>query len=115
MRGGLRGLPRAVGEALLEARAAGPFVSLPDLVRRTRLSRAWLLQLAEAGALGPLAGDRRSAVWRSLGLEADGGDLFAGLAPPEPLQPVPSASPASTMKSPRTSTTPAMWPRTILA
>ncbi|HET6411484.1 MAG TPA: error-prone DNA polymerase [Anaeromyxobacter sp.] len=80
----VRGLPRSVGEALLRVRAAGPFVSLSDLVRRARLSRAWLLRLAEAGALGSLAGDRRSALWRSLGLEGDGGDLFAGLAPAEP-------------------------------
>jgi len=107
----IRGLPRAVGEAIVAARAAGPFESLSDLVRRARvpssasrrrigpeashlttLSRAWLIRLAEAGALGALAGDRRSAVWRSLGLEADGGDLFAGLAPPEPEPELPEAS-----------------------
>jgi error-prone DNA polymerase len=90
----IRGLPRAVGEAILEARSAGPFRSVADLVRRARLSRAWLVRLAEAGALGPLAPDRRQAVWRSLGLEADGGDLFAGLAPPEPDAAFPPASPA---------------------
>jgi error-prone DNA polymerase len=90
----IRGLPRAVGEAILEARDAGPFASLGDLVRRARLSRAWLVRLAEAGALGPLAADRRSAVWRSLGLEADAGDLFAGLAPPEPEPDLPPASAA---------------------
>ena len=90
----IRGLPRAVGDAILAARAAGAFTSLPDLVRRARLSRAWLLRLAEAGALGPLAVDRRSAVWRSLALEADGGDLFAGLAPPEPEPALPLASAA---------------------
>lgn len=88
----VRGLPRAVGEAIVEARAAGPFESLADLVRRARVSRAWLIRLAEAGALGALAGDRRSAVWRSLGLEADAGDLFAGLAPPEPEPALPEAS-----------------------
>jgi error-prone DNA polymerase len=90
----IRGLPRAVGEAIVEARTAGPFPSLGDLVRRARLSRAWLVRLAAAGALGALAGDRRSAVWRSLGMEADGGDLFAGLSPPEPETELPVASAA---------------------
>jgi error-prone DNA polymerase len=94
----VRGLPRAVGEAVAAARARGPFSSLPDLVRRAGLSRAWLLRLAGAGALGALAGDRRSAIWRSLGVEgareADGGDLFAGLAPPEPEPELPVASAA---------------------
>jgi error-prone DNA polymerase len=90
----VRGLPRAVGDAVLAARAAAPFASLSDLVRRARLSRAWLLRLAEAGALGPLAADRRSAVWRALALEADGGDLFAGLAPPEPEHGLPIATAA---------------------
>ncbi|HET8541351.1 MAG TPA: error-prone DNA polymerase [Anaeromyxobacter sp.] len=80
----IRGLPRDVGEAILAARAGGPFASLGDLVRRAGLSRAWLVRLAEAGALAGLAPDRRSAVWRSLGVGAEEGDLFAGVAPPEP-------------------------------
>jgi error-prone DNA polymerase len=80
----VRGLPRAVGDAVVAARGAGPFRSLGDLVRRAGVSRAWLLRLAEAGALGALAPDRRSAVWRSLGVEADAGDLFAGVGPREP-------------------------------
>jgi error-prone DNA polymerase len=88
----IRGLPRDVGDALLAARAAAPFASLGDLVRRAGLSRAWLVRLAEAGALGALAPDRRSAVWRSLGVEADAGDLFAGVSPPEPA---PDLEPAS--------------------
>jgi error-prone DNA polymerase len=90
----IRGLPRAVGEAITAARAGGAFESLSDLVRRAQVSRAWLIRLAEAGALGALAGDRRSAVWRSLGLEADADDLFSGLAPaePDPELPAPSAA-----------------------
>jgi len=80
----IRGLPRDVGEAILAARAAGPFASLGDLVRRSGVSRSWLVRLAEAGALGGLAPDRRSAVWRSLGVGAEEGDLFAGVSPPEP-------------------------------
>jgi error-prone DNA polymerase len=80
----IRGLPRGIGEAILAARSAGPFGSIGDLVRRAGLSKAWLVRLAEAGALGALAPDRRSAVWRSLGVGAEEGDLFAGIAPPEP-------------------------------
>ncbi|ABC81385.1 error-prone DNA polymerase [Anaeromyxobacter dehalogenans] len=100
----IRGLPRAVGEAILEARAAGPFGSVAELVRRARLSRAWLVRLAEAGALGTLAPDRRGAVWRSLAVEADGGDLFAGLAPPEPEAALPEASAADEVSADFTTT-----------
>jgi error-prone DNA polymerase len=90
----VRGLPRAVGEAVVAARRTAPFRSLGDLVRRAGLSRAWLLRLAEAGALGALAPDRRSAVWRSLGVEDDPGDLFAGVGPREPDPALPAASAA---------------------
>jgi error-prone DNA polymerase len=90
----VRGLPRAVGEGIVAARRAGPFRSLGDLVRHAGVSRAWLLRLAEAGALGALAPDRRSAVWRSLGMEDDPGDLFAGVGPrePDPELPAPTAA-----------------------
>jgi error-prone DNA polymerase len=80
----VRGLPREVGEAVLAARADGPFSSVGELVRRSGISRAWLVRLAEADALGTLASDRRSAVWKSLGVGAEEGDLFAGVAPVEP-------------------------------
>jgi error-prone DNA polymerase len=90
----IRGLPRAVGEGILAARATAPFRSLGDLVRRSGVSRAWLLRLAEAGALGALAPDRRGAVWRSLGMEAEAGDLFAGVEPPEPDPDLPVAGAA---------------------
>jgi error-prone DNA polymerase len=105
----VRGLPRAVGEAIVAARAAAvsaaerspragdparPFGSLAELVRRAGLSRAWLLRLAEAGALGSLVGERRDAIWRTRGMEAAEGDLFAGRAPPEPQPELPVASAA---------------------
>jgi len=90
----IRGLPRAVGDAIVAARRERPFASPGDLVRRARLSRAWLVRLAEADALGGLAVDRRSAVWKSLAMEGDGGDLFAGVAPPEPEAELPAASAA---------------------
>jgi error-prone DNA polymerase len=90
----VRGLPRAVGDAVVAARRDGSFASLGDLVRRGGLSRAWLVRLAEAGALGSLAPDRRSAVWRTLGVEADSGDLFAGVGPAEPDPGLPEATAA---------------------
>jgi error-prone DNA polymerase len=90
----IRGLPRTVGDAVVVARRTAPFRSLGDLVRRAGVSRAWLLRLAEAGALGALAPDRRSAVWRSLGVEAEAGDLFAGLEPREPEPDLPAAGAA---------------------
>jgi error-prone DNA polymerase len=91
----IRGLPRAVGEAIVAARRRAPFDGLGDLVRRAGLSRAWLVRLAEAGALGSMAPDRRSALWRSLALGTEEpGDLFAGVAPvePEPDLPEPTAA-----------------------
>ncbi len=92
----VRGLPRAVGEAILSARRDGPFAALGDLARRAGLSRAWLTRLAEAGALASIEPERRSAIWRGLALAAAGdeGDLFAGLAPSEPPTALPPASAA---------------------
>jgi error-prone DNA polymerase len=92
----VRGLPRAVGDAVVAARSARPFESLGDLARRAGLSRAWLTRLAEAGALASLEQDRRGAVWRGLVLAPSGteGDLFAGLAPPEPETELPPSSAA---------------------
>jgi error-prone DNA polymerase len=80
----IRGLPRAVGEAVLAARREAPFASVEDLARRARLSRAWLTRLAEAAALRSLSPGRRAALWTALGLPpGDAGDLFAGRLPPE--------------------------------
>jgi error-prone DNA polymerase len=91
----IRGLPRAVGDALLAARRAEPFASVEDLARRARLSRAWLARLAEANALRSLAPGRRGVLWTALGLPAgDEADLFAGRLPPEPLASLPEPAAA---------------------
>jgi error-prone DNA polymerase len=94
----IRGLPRAVGEAIVAARRDRAFESLGDLARRAGLSRAWLIRLAEAGALGSLAPARREAVWRTLALAAPGAaaedDLFAGQAPEEPPASIPAPTAA---------------------
>ncbi|HZZ84421.1 MAG TPA: error-prone DNA polymerase [Anaeromyxobacteraceae bacterium] len=79
----VRGLPRAVGEAVVEARRAGPFASVGELARRAGLSRAWLARLAEAGALRGLAGGRREALWQALAVDGAAGGLLDGRAPPE--------------------------------
>ena len=80
----VRGFPRGVGETVCAARRAAPFSSMEDLARRAHLSRAWLLRLAEAGALRSLEEGRRSALWKSLALSPGGeGELFAGRLPPE--------------------------------
>ncbi len=80
----VRGLPRAVGGAVLSARQLAPFSSVEDLARRARLSRAWLVRLAEAGALRSLERGRRAALWKVLALSpGEEGDLFAGRLPPE--------------------------------
>jgi len=82
--GRIRGLPRAVGDAVLAARREAPFSSVEDLARRARLSRAWLARLAEAAALRSLVPGRRSALWTALGLSpGDEAGLFAGRLPPE--------------------------------
>ena len=67
----IRGLPRAVGEAVLAARREAPFASVEDLARRARLSRAWLARLAEAAAL-------RSLVAGAAGRALDGARAPAG-------------------------------------
>ena len=50
------------------ARAARPFVSLDDFTRRTRLENRIVRRLAEAGAFGGFAGDRRAVLWEAQGL-----------------------------------------------
>ncbi len=91
----VKGLPRAVGGALVAARRLGSFGSVEDLASRAQLSRAWLERLASAGALRSLAVDRRRALWRALAVIPDGeGDLFAGRPPVEPPVELPSASAA---------------------
>ena len=52
------------------------------------------MRLAEAGALGAFAPDRRDAIWTSLAVQAGPGDLFAGLTPPEPDTVLPPATAA---------------------
>ncbi len=63
----IRGLPSEAAMCLASERdAGGPYQSMNDLVKRAGLGKAVLAMLADADALGSLAGDRRAAVWNSL-------------------------------------------------
>ena len=62
----VRGLSRADADAMISARAAGPFRSFTDLVRRTGLRAGTLKRLAQADAFGSLGMTRRHALWRAL-------------------------------------------------
>ena len=93
LRLGLRlvsGLGARARERLEGALAEGPFTSIADVVRRTRLDRRALRALAEAGAFDsmvkdvPAAERRRVALWRVL--EAERG-------PAGPLAPLPVSTP----------------------
>jgi len=96
LRLGLRyiaGLPRAAAERLLAARGAGPFASMHDLARRAKLSRAVLVRLAQADALGSLAQNRRHGLWEALG--EDGADppllaVASAETPADALPPLPA-------------------------
>ncbi len=88
LRLGLRyiaGLPRAAAERLLSARKAGPFASMHDLARRANLSRAVLVRLAQADALGSLAMNRRRSLWEALGECGTEPPLFAAVPTVAPV------------------------------
>ncbi|MFZ5623960.1 MAG: DNA polymerase III subunit alpha [Gemmatimonadota bacterium] len=59
-------------ERLKTARAAGPFTSIADVMRRAGLSRADAIKLARAGAFAAWEPDRRKAAWQALGVAGDG-------------------------------------------
>ena len=75
----VKGLSRACAQRLMEARAEGPWTSVPDLAQRAGLDRGDLKALAAADALAGLAGNRRLAAWE-----------VAGLVQPLPLAPAPT-------------------------
>ena len=62
----VRNVGTRVIDALKDARMTGPFISIADVVRRARLSRADVLAFARAGAFGIWAPDRRHAAWEGL-------------------------------------------------
>jgi error-prone DNA polymerase len=70
LRLGLRmivGLPQRAGEAIMAARREGPFASVADFTRRSRLSKSVVERLAAADAFQSLALPRRAALWQAIG------------------------------------------------
>ncbi len=63
----VRGIQLAEGQRIVDARAARPFASLEDFVRRAEVSTRIHTTLAEAGALGGLEAERRDALWQVRG------------------------------------------------
>lgn len=83
------GLPQAQGRSLEEQRrASGAFLTVDDLAHRAKLPQRSLLLLAQAGAQESLAGHRRQAHWRAIGIEQLPGAL-AGTSAPESSLPLP--------------------------
>jgi error-prone DNA polymerase len=65
----VRGFPEAAAKRVAEARREQAFESVDDLARRAALDRRELKCLAAAGALAPLAGNRREAHWSVAGAD----------------------------------------------
>lgn len=58
---------RGIGDKVIDVlKAAAPFTSIADVVRRGRLNRAEVLAFAQAGAFDAWAPDRRHAAWEGL-------------------------------------------------
>ena len=65
----VEGLAETVGRRLVAARGASRFKDVEDLCRRADLDNRARGQLADAGALADLAGDRHQARWAMAGVE----------------------------------------------
>jgi error-prone DNA polymerase len=76
----VKGLREDSAQRVEAARQAGPFTSVADVARRSRIPRAELARLALAGAFNGLCTNRRAALWdlHALG-PFDEGDLFFGI------------------------------------
>ena len=91
----IHGLPSAAAEQIVaERRQRKSYADVGELTRRCGLTRTTLAILADADALASLSGDRRAAVWQSLGQDKSPGStpLLEGLddeeALPETLLPM---------------------------
>lgn len=89
----VQGLAQADAQALLDARAARPFVSIEDVWRRSGVKPAALERLARADAFQALGLNRRQALWAIKGLGQKPLDLFgaadarARVTVPESVEP----------------------------
>ncbi|MBL8917797.1 MAG: error-prone DNA polymerase [Myxococcaceae bacterium] len=77
----VKGLREETATRLVSERErSGPFTSLAELARRTRVPKSELSRLVLAGALGSLTSSRRAALWELAALGTfDEDDLFFGL------------------------------------
>jgi error-prone DNA polymerase len=91
----VRGLREESARRIEAARLDGPFLSVADVARRTRIPRHELTRLALAGALNSLCFNRRNALWdlHALG-PFDEDDLFFGLPMVADRADFPTMSPA---------------------
>jgi error-prone DNA polymerase len=78
----VKGVGEAAGKAIEAARAARPFTSLDDVVRRAKLQKNEVEALAEAGAFEDIVNGRRQALWKARAPRTEG--LFAELDVVEP-------------------------------
>jgi error-prone DNA polymerase len=70
------GLSEAAGEVIEQVREeGGPFRSVEDFSRRTRLGQGMIARLAEADAFASLGRDRRGALWEALSQEKRSRDM----------------------------------------
>ena len=77
----VRGISTETADGIIEERErGGPFVSVPDLARRIRLSARQLEALATAGALDALASSRRQALWAAGAAAQESPDTLPHLA-----------------------------------
>ena len=67
----VKGLDHAAAGRIVAARAQAPFSGVDDLARRAALDQGDLRQLADAGALETLRGDRHAAHWAVQGILDD--------------------------------------------
>jgi error-prone DNA polymerase len=67
----VRNLPAETAERIARARNVAAFIDIADLKRRAELSVDELKALAAADALQSLAGHRREAYWKAIGVEDD--------------------------------------------
>jgi error-prone DNA polymerase len=75
------GLRATTAEIVARARCAGPFRSLDEFARKTRLSQSEIVRLAQADAFQSLNRGRRSALWEALSQKQEdaGRPLLAAL------------------------------------
>jgi error-prone DNA polymerase len=88
----ISGMSHAAALVIEQARKAGPFQSLDDFARRTRLGQPLLTRLSGADAFRSLALDRRQSLWQSLGRYREDRPLFDGFDDCEPPVPLPAMS-----------------------